>query len=143
MAASQTIITVGCKYPHGLRIFEEKPVKVVREMRGGSREVTEWHKTGKFVDLKGTAYHVDQPRPILSPDGYAVTTGVDAEFFNAWMEAHKNDDFVTSGAIAKIDQNSRVEGAARDMRGQKTGFEPIDPKNLPPEFSGKVETAEV
>lgn len=67
---------------------------------------------------------------IAAVDGFGVTEGVPAEFFDRWAEKMKAFKVFKNGLIFKVagkDVDS-FEAAAHELRGQKTKLEPINPK---------------
>ncbi len=139
--ASKTV-TVACKIPGGLilRGF----VLVDRSelvMGGGTREIKVAQETGERVVINGPAAEKGK-MPIARngmgmPDdnlgmvqvehGYALTHGVDAEFFNRWLEQNQTLDAVRNGLIFAHAQVSSVRAQAKDGARIRTGLEPIDP----------------
>jgi len=54
-----------------------------------------------------------------------VTTEVDAEFYEAWLADHKDFPAVKSGAIFVAKTIEAIKEKAKDLKKEKTGFEPM------------------
>lgn len=91
-------VIVGCKLPCGLVISHG----------------------GKSVELKGS-----RESKILN--GFGMTPGVDAEFFEAWKKVHKNMPYVKNELIfAYADERSAADMADERIK-EKTGMEGLNP----------------
>src|SRR5580765_4797262 len=103
-------VTVACKLPNGLHL----------ELKGRPR-----------VTVRGNAVLVAPPpgtfnMPELAAT-YALTSGVDAEFWDAWLEQNREMDFVKRGFIFAHEKQVNSVAHAKEMEAEKTGLEPIDP----------------
>jgi hypothetical protein len=136
-------VTVGCKLPHGLMLqlyrMEEHQEPV---MAGGYRKVRRAVQDRPPVRLNGFARYLGQDVAHSIIMGTGITHGVDADFFAEWMLQNEDSDVVKKGLIFSQIKPSEIEAQARDHKSLKSGLEPIDPSNLPPEFKGKIETAD-
>lgn len=131
-------VTVASKLPHGLVLqLQTSITRTEPVVGGGTRDVTSWAKAGQSVVIKGNAVRAGESRSDLT-NGYALTHGVDADFFAAWLEQHKDMEAVKNGFVFAHEKQNVVEGKAKDHVKEKTGFEPIDPNNLPAEFSRTI-----
>lgn len=106
-------VTVACKLPGGLHL----------DMPGRPR-----------VTIGGTALPVgvvldahQQKRMQSINFGYALTPGVDEEFWEAWLEDHKTMDIVQRRMIFAYEKPNDTRAAARECEGEKSGLEPMDP----------------
>lgn len=121
-------VTVACKLPHGLvlRNFEmitrSEPV-----MGGGTREVQFAEQRGEPVVIKGYATKWGEAPTIQISGGYALTKGVDAEFFDAWLEQNQDHDAVKSGLIFAAERVDYAADKAKERKDLRNGLEPIDP----------------
>ena len=131
-------VTVGCKLPHGLhlRVFRMEK-RLVPVMGGGAREVEEAVPAGR-ITIQGTRRRIDDPRIVY---GYALTHGVDADVWSEWLAQNKDSELVLKGLVFAHVKHTEAETTARANENVRSGFDPIDPKSLPPEFKGKIETA--
>lgn len=96
--AKQKTVTVGCKLPNGLII-----------------EVG-----GKSVELNGA-----NASNIIG--GHGITYNVDADFFNAWLEAHADRAMVRNGFIFAHDKAADTKAEAAEKADNATGLEAVDP----------------
>lgn len=126
-------VTVACKLPHGLflKIYEmagsSEPV-----MGGGSREVKKAKQIGGQIRVNGNAVPFGKsPKFVIGEDGYALTSGIDADFWAKWLEQNKDSDIVVNNLIFAHESKDHVVGLAEECADQKNGLEPLDPDNLP------------
>lgn len=96
--AKQKTVTVGCKLPNGLII-----------------EVG-----GQSVELNGA-----NASNIIG--GHGITYDVDADLFNAWMEAHQDRDMVKNGFVFAHDKAADTKAEAAEKANNATGLEAVDP----------------
>jgi hypothetical protein len=96
-------VSVGCKLPHGL------------EIRVGEQTAI----------LLGT-------NASLVIGGHGITEGVDADLFNAWMTANKDSAAVKNGLIFAHGKTESVKAEASEKKGNKNGFEGLDPAKPAP-----------
>jgi hypothetical protein len=136
-------VTVACKIPNGLvlQVYEFETISVP-VMTGGVKDM----KIAKALPwqhkINGPARKLGQDAPYQIIHGAALTHGVDADRFAQWMEQYKDADIVRNGLIFAQAKAGDTIAQANDHRNEKSGFEPIDPKNLPPEFQRKIATAD-
>jgi hypothetical protein len=98
-------VTVACKLANGLCL----------DLKGRER-----------VIINGSAVPFGMPS---HPDGYALTHGVDADFFVEWLSLYKDMDAVKKRFIFAYPKAADASAAAREMRDEKCGLEPLDPDN--------------
>jgi hypothetical protein len=103
-----SVVTVACKLPNGL-ILELDGVR---------------------VELAGPA--VAWGVPPRDVGGYALTHGVDADFFVRWMSVYKDYTPVKRGLIFACAKPQDAEARAREMKDEKSGLEPLNPENPGP-----------
>lgn len=121
-------VTVACKLPHGLilRYFDmvenSEPV-----MGGGMRTYHIAKQRGEPVVIKGYATKWGEHPSIQISGGYALTKGVDADFFEAWLAQNQDHDAVKSGLIFAADRVDYAADKAKERAGIRNGLEPIDP----------------
>jgi hypothetical protein len=135
-------VTVACKVPNGILLqiyeFETRQVSV---MAGGLREVKIAKPLPWSHRLNGPAKKLGQEVGYSIIQGAALTHGVDADNFAIWMSQRKGDLIVKNGLVFAHAKPESVAAQAAEHRDQRSDFEPIDPKNLPPEFRNKIEPA--
>lgn len=137
-----TKITVGCRYPAGITMRLDQMVDVDRPvMAGGVKTVKEarpWPEKGS-VKLNGCARFVGKDAPHDIRSGAGLTYGVDSDFFAEW--ARQNPELIKNKVVFAQVKADEAGAEAKDIKAAKTGLEPLDPKNMPDEFRGKIETA--
>ena len=138
-------VTVACKHPSGLLLYRET-ARVIPEpvFGGGFREVTQYFKTGEPVKINGPAHPQDKAPHCTIIGGYAMTYGVDADFWNEWLKLHNGDPMVREGIIMAIPKPADAEAEAKRNAEVRSGLERLDPQNLPREFvagRNKIEPA--
>ncbi|HEX2753729.1 MAG TPA: hypothetical protein VHP34_11615 [Alphaproteobacteria bacterium] len=135
-------VTVACKLPHGLQLQLQKSEEISEVvMGGGSRKVTRWEKIGKTVTIKGWAHHAEKAPGAPISGGFALTSGVDADFFEEWLKQNASHPAVENGFIFASAKQADVESHTKLCAKDMTGFEPHDPQNPTPEFKRRIETA--
>jgi hypothetical protein len=127
--------TVACRLPHGLilRVFD----MVTRQepmMGGGYREVPFANPHAERVIINGYAAPFGQSPAAPMASGYALTHGVDAEFFARWMKENEHSDLVRNKLIFAFAKDADVVSAAKENEKRRNGLEPLDPDNPPAEF---------
>lgn len=90
-------VTIGCRLPHGLIIHHPKDPSKKVELAGMNKAV------------------------IIGADH--VTTPVDEEFWGAWKAEHKDFAPLVSGAIFEAKSEVEAKAIAKELKGEKTGFE--------------------
>lgn len=93
-------VTVCCKYPSGilLRVFQniDVPVPVPG---GGIRSEKQAQQVGPAVKINGPGAPVNRSSPHEIAGGYAMTFGVDADFFERWLDQNRDSDLVKNRLI--------------------------------------------
>lgn len=143
-ARSSKTVTVACKVPGGLILrgfrMEDRQEPV---MGGGMRSFKIAVETGERVIINGpVAERGKMPlarNDLGMPDermgmvrveyGFALTHGIDAEFFAEWLEQNRTLEAVKNGLIFAHAQQASVVAKARDGENIRSGLEPIDPEN--------------
>lgn len=137
--------TVACKIPNGLILELYEMVEGTESAPAGSRKVKKAVPTGPRVHIRGPALPVGVRLPKNAPaiaGGYALTPGVDADFFAKWMEQHKDADVVKNNLIFAHEQPAHAQAKAEEQEAVESGMEPIDPENLKKRGFGSIQTAE-
>ncbi|NTA27404.1 hypothetical protein [Allorhizobium ampelinum] len=122
-------VTVACKIPNGLilRVFNmvehDEPV-----MGGGTKTTKRAHQLGQSVTIKGPATPFGQAPKVVTAGGYAINTGIDADFWNAWIEQNKDHEAVKSGLIYSMARQDSASKEAESRASVKSGLEPLDPE---------------
>lgn len=127
-------VTVACKLPSGLqlRIFDmvtiQEPV-----LGGGVRDVKKAEQRGQMVRIQG--YNKPTPKksgglPVGAPE-YALTHNVPKEFWDIWLEQHKDTKIVRERLIFAALKPENTKALERENERRTSGFEALDPDNLP------------
>lgn len=95
-----TAVIIGCRLPHGV---------VLEHPKDASKRIT----------LKG----IHASNVIGATHG---TTVVPADFWEAWKAANAEFKPFKSGAIFAASNQNEAEAKAKDLKGKKTGLEPMD-----------------
>jgi len=98
---------------------------------GGSRKVKKAVPVPGRITLKGNAFAVDRAPKAEIVCGYALTPGVDAEFFEEWLRQNADHDAVRNGMIFAHMKAEDVSAEAREKKDVKSGLEPINRNKLP------------
>lgn len=133
-------VDVCCKLPGGLHLTVFRMEDSQELLQGGSTRVVKRAVADGRVTVRGIGRQEDDSRIIGS---YAVTRGVDADFWARWLEANATSDLVKSRLIFAGEKPAVVEGQAREQSALRSGLEPLDPSRPPPEFARKIEKAKV
>lgn len=141
-------VTVACKVPCGVEIYLNRKEEYDEETMTGSRRKVRWVPTGKATIIRGPAQPNGQaPRGYVRPNivgEYALTPGVDADWFEEWMSQNSKNPLVTGGMIYALGKD-KIRGWAKENEKRTSGLEPINPegdyrmpKSLQPAV-GKIE----
>jgi hypothetical protein len=136
-------VTVACRLPHGLVLQHQTERKYSEPTQAGYREVSAFVRTGDKIVINGFAQHVGTANDKQIVGGYALTHGVDADFFAKWLTQNAEHPAVEAGLVFAHEKPAMAEGKAREHRKNASGLEPIDPENLPAEFRRSISTAVV
>jgi len=131
-------VTVACKLPHGLILQICKEVEKAEAQRDGAHKlVKEWIRLPEKVKIKGylEKYRVDLP-PAAQGSSYALTHGVDKDFWDQWLAQNRDLDMVKAKLIFASDKQDTIRTATKDYEKVKCGLEPINPsESLPKNIS--------
>lgn len=139
-------VTVGCKIPNGLklRIFQMKKTNEL-VMGGGTREVEVAEQVGDVVAIKGYALPFNMQSMGLHVGGYALTPGVDADFWKTWLAQNRENDIVKNNLIFAQAKNESARAQAKEQKDVWDGMSPMVPdkdRRTPRGQKGiKIETA--
>jgi hypothetical protein len=131
MAGTKDTVTVGCKLPNGIVLDLYGP-------RTPDRAQVAPQLLKSFT-LKGSRFPTDDNGVaratwdvVGGSTGFGLTENVPADFWNAWLEAHKESELVTNGIVFAVPtlDDAKSEGAKR--ADTKSGFEPLDPEKPAP-----------
>lgn len=123
------VVTVACKIPNGLVLQLCKPTEYPEETRSGTVMRKRFDKFGERIIVSGPAYPNGNipgfpARPMIV-GGYALTPGVNAEFFAEWIAQNAKAPFVANKMIFGFSSLDETKGEAADHREVRSGFEPL------------------
>lgn len=137
-ASSGGKVTVACKL--GIATIDiqlcKMEEKFQQNMQGG-RMVTEASRIGPVVRLRGTSYPrgtppAGFPAPPEIVDGAALNHGIDKDFWDEWVKQNHLNPYVMNRMIFAHESRDHVVGLARELKDQKSGLDPLDPKSKDP-----------
>jgi hypothetical protein len=129
---STNTVTVACKLPHGLilRVFDM--VESSEPMFGGGwRTITKAAERPERVTLNGFARHLEKVPDHEIVGGYGITHDVPKDFWDHWYAQNKDSDFIKNNLIFANDRSLHATAEAKEKLRVRSGFEAIDPENLP------------
>lgn len=132
-SAAPDTVTVGCKLPNGLVLHLDTMVDYRIPMPGGgtvierrSRRLPDTYTlNGSAIDLARIAATGSVSHRIIG--GYGITTGIPRDFWERWLAANKNAEYVQKRLVFAEPNEGRAEAAAIEGAKIRTGMEPIDP----------------
>jgi hypothetical protein len=133
VAGAKVIVACKIGVPHvDLQLCEMATVR--EESLTGARKVLQARRTGAVVRIRGTAYPrgampAEFPPPPIIVGGAALNYGIDAEWWDAWLEQNKRSSFVTNRLIFAHENEDMVRGQAREETKILSGLDPINPKS--------------
>ena len=129
-------VTVACKLPHGLILQLCKEVEEPEQGQAGHKLVKVWKRQPERVKINGylAKYQPDLP-PAAENSSYALTHGVDKEFWDQWLAQNRELDMVKAKLIFASEKQDTVTQAMKTYDGTKCGLEPLDRNKLPKNIS--------
>jgi len=133
---SASTVTVACKIPMGLELQLCRETTWFEDTPSGSRERKRYEKVGATVIVRGPSYPVGTVPPGMPPKpqivgGYALTFGVNADFFEEWMAQNAQNPIVVNKMIFAHAKADATRSEARENRTRLSGLEPLVPDNDP------------
>lgn len=123
-------VTVACKIPNGLQLRVFKMVDSPEPVAGGTRTVKRAQQDGDAISVRGPAMPFGQALQ-NGVGGYALTSGISAEFWAKWLEQNKDHDAVKNGLIFGSSKGDEVHGWAKEGEAVRSGLEPLSQKDDP------------
>lgn len=122
---SKASVLVGCRFPSGLILRIYKMVSGTEVMPGGRTQTVKVAAPVAEARLRGYA----DPSKIIAidPRGRYGVTEVDAGFFEQWLKDNAESDLVKNGIVFAADTEGDLKAKAKEMRGERTGLEPLAP----------------
>ncbi len=143
-ASGTATVVVGCKIPNGIILREFVMVEKTIRVHGMVSTETMSQETGKRFTVRGPAFPFGQIPNIPIVGGYALTVGVPGDLARTWFQQNEEADIVKNQLIFAEETLERATSRAKDLAKIRSGFEPLDPNNLPTEFTkgkARVKTA--
>lgn len=127
-ASAGAKVVVACKLPHGLRLrlFKEHEEREL-VMGGGSRAVKVHRALPGSVVVNGVRQaQFGQLTMARIVGGYALTEGVDKDFFDEWMRQNRENPVVVEGLIHGAENADMAVGKAKEQAELRHGLEPLN-----------------
>ncbi len=145
-ATGTATVVIGCKVPNGIILREFKMVERTIRIHGMVSTEEMSQETGNRFTVRGPALAFGQIPNIPIVGGFALTPGVPADLARTWFQQNSDSDIVRNNLIFFEDSVERAQARARELSSVRSGLEPLDPKNMPREFSkgaARVESADL
>ncbi len=121
---------VACKLPNGMVLQLQRKESYWEDTPSGAKERLRFVKEGRQIVVCGPAYPVMPPRgyPRQFPQegGFGLTFGVDAAFFEQWIEQNKDAPYVVNGMIFGAYSEEDLRAQCRELERRKSGLEPLE-----------------
>ena len=141
-AKDAATVVIGCKVPNGIILREFKMVEKTLRIHGMVTTEMMSQETGKRFTVRGPALAFGQIPNIPIVGGYALTVGVPRDLARTWFDQNQEAEIVKNNLIFCEDTIERATSRAKELANTKSGLEPLDPNNLPAEFTkGKAKVA--
>lgn len=119
-------VTVACKLPHGLQLRCFRMVETAEPvMGGGSRLVPVAQQVGEPITINGNAVAFGAIPNFRIVAGYALTEGIDKDFFDKWREQNAELPAVKNRLIFAYEKSDVTADAAKECVAQRSGLEPL------------------
>lgn len=139
-ATAQRVV-VMCKIPNGLILQLQQKQSFPMSTRDGIVREERWIYFGDRYWVAGPAYPNGQtpkgfPRRPVTEGGYAMTKGIPKDFWERWVEQHKDAEYVIPkggaehGMIYAMDDEDDAIAVAIEQAKQLSGLEPLDVETL-------------
>ena len=110
-------VDVCCKLPGGLHLTVFRMEDSQELLQGGGTRVVKRAVADGRVTVRGIGRREDDPRII---GGYAVTRGVDADFWSRWLEQNATSDLVKSRLVFAAEKPAVLEAIRMSVDGKPT-----------------------
>lgn len=111
-------ITIASKLPMALQLQLCAPRTEERKERATTWNETVYFKVGPVVVINGTAFpNADIPENMERPQmigGCALTSGVDRDWWEQWLEQNKTAPFIQSGLVFAQPTIDGIRGQAKE-----------------------------
>lgn len=127
MTNSTQKTTIFCRLPSGLTL-DLYNVAELKERALSATPVISPPKPIQSVTLNGAKHDPKRRHHAL---GIAGRTEIDSNFWNEWKKQNPNFSALKNGDIFAAKDNTQGEKMLKERKAEKTGFEPINPEELP------------
>jgi len=79
---------------------------------------------GIVANVDGSKVTLNGSNSSALVNGFGITE-VDKEFFEAWLERHKDLKMVKRELVFAVDHAAKMDGATKEKQSEKTGLEPL------------------
>lgn len=135
-ATTGETVTIACKAPNGLRIYNYREEEYDDPMFGGG-----YRRSKRYLPIPETELLVRGPGRTISmmpldqidqfaPGGYGLTPGVPKELWEGWLKWNKDSPLVKNRVIFAAPDTPRAAAQAREQRDVQSGLQPVDPNNI-------------
>lgn len=123
------LVKVGCKLPHG----------VIAELGYSFQQGTyNLVKSTKYARIKINGTNSNLVKGALASANQAPgITEMEESFITEWLDKNKALGFVKAGMIYIIKNDAEGKAIELDQSKMKTGFEPLNRKDMPVDSEGK------
>lgn len=120
-------VTVACKIPNGLILQLSQLVDTAEVTPQGYRTIKKAQPIGPQVHIAGYSapFMAAARAPIVC--GYALTRGVDADFWEAWLNQNHDADCVRNGLIFAHEKTADTRAQAKEQRAVTDNQGPLVP----------------
>lgn len=142
-AISSTTVSIACKLPAGLVMqLQREETRRDPAPNDGNRTVKVFAKYGDKYTLNGFS-RSPSLNPKLVVGGFAITSNIPKDFAEEWFKQNADFPPVKRGFVKMFSSDNMASGYASEHEKMKSGYEPTDPNDLPEEFRGRIEKADV
>lgn len=128
-------VTVASKLPMNLVLHLEEPFEQKEATPMGHLNVTRHRRLEHTVMINGMSQHVGEAASVPLQNGFALTHGVDKDFWDKWLSAHLDYAPIVSGMLYAVPKKQDAKVETKSRASIKSGFEAADPASLPKEFT--------
>jgi hypothetical protein len=135
LSPSARTVTVACKIPTGLALQLQTEEPRIVDTPKGPEKIMFWVKRGKVWYVHGPSYPVNPPpgypKPPLMVGGYALTSGIPADFWEQWLKQNELADYVVPpegaehGMVFAYATLDSAVSAASEQEKLLSGLEPL------------------
>ena len=140
---STGFVTVASNNPTDLKLHVDRFEEEVELTQAGQRTVKRAYPVeGSEFTVIGTHKPWDGARKVDFVAGYALTRGIPAETWDAWLEQNQNTALVKNGVLFAYQNDADIRSAARDNKGNRSGLHGLDmsrPGKSDPRVPKKIE----